>query len=119
MRIPRPAAITLTLLGGMGTLWHLAYSLVDWLSRFEWIAHQVTSHDWVADVIEAILAHPPPVEFVFPLIIFMFGIAILFLRRGPQMPQLIDPPSSIATLAPKQQATDLIAVHLALYLIMT
>ena len=62
-------------------LWRIVTDVVDWLSGFEFVAHQVSQREWVANVIEAALTHQPPFEFAGTLLLLAILAAAIFLPR--------------------------------------
>ena len=61
--------------------WRIVADVVDWLSRFEFVAHQVSRREWVADVIEAVLTYPPPFELAGTLLLLAILTAAIFMPR--------------------------------------
>ncbi len=74
---------TLEILSGLALLWQFVFRIFDWLTRFDFVLEQVAKHGWVADVIEAIINHPPPYGL---LTTFFMGLilaaVIVWDRRG-------------------------------------
>jgi len=56
-------ARTLIVIGSaLGVAWQVIFWLVDWLSGFHFIMPEIERHDWVADIVEAVLTNPPPYD---------------------------------------------------------
>jgi predicted nucleotidyltransferase len=74
--------VSLVLAGGYA-VWNVAFHVLDWLSRFDFVRQQIIEHGWVADVIDAVLQHPPPLELVWTILAVAVVCAVLLWPRRP------------------------------------
>jgi hypothetical protein len=66
---------------GLLVLWRIVVSAVDWLSRFDFFLHQIANHEWVADMVEAVVAHPPPFDLTVTLALIVLMVVVLWRRH--------------------------------------